>query len=255
MRSGLLLFLSLFFYFFPIIYIAFQSVFTLLPDALSSVTDMKMPEVIEVYSGGTYVEILKLRLTEYFAFRNINLIYYAPKVLSLFLLGYLFHKHKFLEKINSSRTKYFIATIVLFAIGFLMTLFTDNIVNALANLETSRFYMAIYMGVYETANIFLGLSYILLVLILSQVLFFSLILSPLKYVGRMALTNYLMQSIIFTTIMYGYGFGNFGGFQPWQLVILAVALFSVQLIFSKIWLKKFRFGPMEWMWRKLTYFG
>lgn len=253
LRSGLLLFLSILIYFFPILYIAFQSIYTFLPDALSSVTTIKIPEVIDTYSGGSYFEIFRLRLSEFIAFRNINLIYYAPKVLSLFIFGYLFFKHKFLEKINASKGKYFILSIVLFTAGVVSTLFTDNIVNALANADTNPFYTAIYMGVFEITNIFLGFSYILLILILSQVKVFSNILDPLKYIGRTALTNYLMQSVIFTTIMYSYGFGKFGSYQPWQLVIFAVVVFVIQIIISKIWLQKFRFGPLEWIWRKMTY--
>ena len=255
LRSDILLFLSIFLYFFPIIYIAFQSLSPSLPDALSSVTDITLPEVIDIYSGGSYLEIFKLRIHEYLAFRNINLIYYAPKVLSLFILGYLFYKHKFFEKINSSKGKYFALLAALFSIGIVLNLFTDNIVNALANAETNPFYTAVYMGVFEVTNIFLGFAYILLILLLSQIPVFKAILNPLKYVGRMALTNYLMQSVIFTTIMYSYGFGYFGSIQPWQLVISAIVVFFLQLFISIIWLKNFRFGPVEWLWRKLTYIG
>ncbi len=253
LRSGLILFLSVLLYFFPIIYIAFESVFPLMPSALSSVTELKMPEVIDIYSSGSYLEILKLRIHEYFAFRNINLIYYVPKVLSLFFLGFLFYKHKYLERINSSKLRYFILLIILLSIGIFLNLFTENIVNILANPETNPFYTAIYMCVFEITNIFLGLGYILLILLLSQVPIFKNILNPLKYIGRMALTNYLMQSVIFTTFMYAYGFGYFGSIQPWQLVIYAILVFIIQLFISIIWLKNFRFGPMEWIWRKLTY--
>jgi len=254
LRSGWLLFFSVFWYFFPIAYIALENVFPFLPDALSSVTTMKMPEVIVVYSGGSYSEIFRLRLHEFAAFRNINLIYYAPKVLSLFLLGYLFYKHQFLDRINASKKKYSIVAVVLLIAGVITTLFTGDIVNVLAgNPETNPYTTAIYMGVYELTNILLGFAYILLVLIGSQVLFFRKILSPLKYAGRTALTNYLMQSVIFTTIMYAYGFGKFGSYQPWQLLIWAIIVFTVQVLISKLWLQKFRFGPLEWIWRKLTY--
>jgi len=230
-----------------------ESVFPFLPDALSSITDITMPKVIDIYSSGSYLEILSLRLNEYFAFRNINLIYYAPKILSLFFLGYLFYKHKFIKSINSSKSKYFVVFVVLFLIGIVLNLFTNNIVNGLANPETNPFHTAIYMGVFEITNIFLGFGYILLILILSQVSIFMNILNPLKYIGRMALTNYLMQSVIFTRIMYSYGLGKFGSYQPWQLVILAVVIFVIQIILSKIWLQYFSFGPLEWIWRKLTY--
>ena len=253
LRSGLLLSISIFLYFFPIIYIGLESVFPFLPSALSSVTEITLPEVINIYSGGSIIDIFKLRIHEYAAFRNINLIYYAPKILSLFLLGYLFYKEQYFKKINSSRAKYSIILTILISIGILLNLTTGDIVNILANPDTNPFYTAIYMGVIEVTNIFLGFGYILLVLIVSKLSIFNKILNPFKYVGRMALTNYLLQSIIFTTIMYSYGFGMFGSFQPWQLIIFAVLVFTIQLYFSKIWLQYFQFGPMEWIWRKLTY--
>ncbi|MFC2120905.1 DUF418 domain-containing protein [Bacteroidota bacterium] len=253
LRSGLLLFFSILLYFFPIIYIAFENIFLFLPSALSSVTKIKMPEVIDIYSGGSFLEIFKLRINEYLAFRNINLIYYAPKVLSLFFLGFLFYKHKIFNKINSSKAKYFVVFIILLSIGILLNLFTGNIANSLADPDSNPYYTAIYMGVFEITNIFLGFSYILFILILSQVSIFKFILNPLKYVGRMALTNYLMHSVIFTTIMYSYGLGKFGSLQPWQLIIFAVVVFVIQIFISNFWLQKFRFGPLEWVWRKFTY--
>ncbi len=253
LSSRLILFLSIFLYFFPIIYIAFESVFPFLPSSMSSVTNLKLPEVIDIYSTGSYCEIFKLRLHEYFAFRNINLIYYAPKILSLFLFGFLFYKHNFLRKINSSKIKYFIILIFLLIIGVLLNIFTEDIVDVFANAETNQFYTAIYMGIYEVTNIFLGFSYILLILLFSQIIIVKKILNPLKYVGRMTLTNYLMQSVIFTTIMYSYGFGFFGKFEPWQLIIFAGIVYLIQLFFSRLWLKRYRFGPLEWIWRKLTY--
>jgi uncharacterized protein len=71
--------------------------------------------------------------------------------------------------------------------------------------------------------------------------------------GRMALTNYLMHSVILTTIFYGYGFGLYGTIpRIWQMGFV-VAVVAFQLWFSPIWLQRFRFGPVEWLWRSLTY--
>ena len=72
-------------------------------------------------------------------------------------------------------------------------------------------------------------------------------------VGRMALTNYLMHSVVMTLIFYGYGLGLFGDVpRLWQQV-LVLALISVQLLISPWWLKHYRFGPVEWLWRSLSY--
>jgi uncharacterized protein len=253
MRPGLLLFFSIFWYFFPIIYLALEVVFPFLPDALSSVTTIKMPEVIKIYSGGTYFEILQLRMHEYLAFRNINLIYYAPKILSLFLLGHLFYRHRFLNKINRLRKKYFSICFMLLTAGILLTIYMDKVVNILTGEAGNPWATAVYMGVYEISNIFLGFGYMLTVLLLSQALFFRNILNPLQHIGRTALSNYLMQSVIFTTLMYGYGFGFFGSFTPRQLVVMAVVVFILQMWASRLWLQKHRFGPMEFLWRKLSY--
>ncbi len=78
-------------------------------------------------------------------------------------------------------------------------------------------------------------------------------MSPLASVGRMALTNYLMQSVIATTIFYGYAGGLFYRIGPAVGILIALAIYAVQVTYSAWWMARFRFGPMEWLWRTLTY--
>lgn len=75
----------------------------------------------------------------------------------------------------------------------------------------------------------------------------------LANVGQMAFSNYLMQSIICTWFFFGYGFGNYNKLKFHQLYYVVGSVWIFQLIFSAIWLKYFRFGPFEWLWRSLTY--
>jgi uncharacterized protein len=75
----------------------------------------------------------------------------------------------------------------------------------------------------------------------------------LAAVGQMALTNYLMQTIICNILFSGVGFGLFGRLDRLQLLGVVVAIWIAQLLISPIWLARFRFGPMEWLWRSLTY--
>lgn len=71
--------------------------------------------------------------------------------------------------------------------------------------------------------------------------------------GRMALTHYLLQSLLCTTLFYGYGLGYFERLpRAWQIPF-AFALFAVQVALSPLWLRHFRFGPVEWLWRSATY--
>jgi len=75
----------------------------------------------------------------------------------------------------------------------------------------------------------------------------------LAAVGRMAFTNYIMHTVICTTLFYGHGFGLFGKIERvWQFAIV-VAIWLLQLVVSPIWLRYFLFGPLEWLWRCLTY--
>jgi len=75
----------------------------------------------------------------------------------------------------------------------------------------------------------------------------------LAAMGQMAFTNYLLQSIILGFIFYGYGAGLFGHIGSASAFGIAIALYVVQLLSSSIWLRHFQFGPLEWLWRSLTY--
>jgi uncharacterized protein len=72
-------------------------------------------------------------------------------------------------------------------------------------------------------------------------------------VGRMAFTNYISHSVICTLFFFGYGLNFFGELEYYQIFFVVFAIWILQLIISPIWLKHFRFGPLEWLWRSLTY--
>jgi len=99
----------------------------------------------------------------------------------------------------------------------------------------------------------LSFFYAAAVVLLAQGETWKDLLAPLAAVGRMALSNYLFQSLIVAIIIYPYGFGLFGRFGPTQGVILAFLIFPLQVLLSVWWIRRFRFGPVEWLWRTLTY--
>ena len=78
-------------------------------------------------------------------------------------------------------------------------------------------------------------------------------LAPLGWAGRMALTNYLMHSVIMVAIFYGIGLGWYGRFGPTVTTALALLICLVQVPLSRAWLQRFQFGPVEWLWRQFTY--
>jgi uncharacterized protein len=78
-------------------------------------------------------------------------------------------------------------------------------------------------------------------------------LDPQAPAGRMALTNYLTHTIVALTVFYGIGFGLMGRLGPVWWPLMVVAMISAQVAFSRWWLARFAFGPMEWIWRQATY--
>jgi uncharacterized protein len=78
-------------------------------------------------------------------------------------------------------------------------------------------------------------------------------LRPLTYVGRMAFTNYITQSIICTTLFYGFGFGLYDKLSPLAGTGIVAIIYGLQIPLSRFWLTRFRYGPLEWLWRTLTY--
>jgi len=99
----------------------------------------------------------------------------------------------------------------------------------------------------------LGLSYGATLVILAQKPRHRRWLKPFAAVGRMALTNYMAQSAIATSLFYGYGLGLYAVWGPAADVPLAAMIFAAEMAFSVWWLRRYRFGPLEWIWRSLTY--
>jgi uncharacterized protein len=77
--------------------------------------------------------------------------------------------------------------------------------------------------------------------------------SALAAVGRTAFSNYILQTLICTTLFYGHGFGLFGSISRSGQILIVVAVWIVQLLISPLWLRYFAYGPLEWLWRSLTY--
>jgi uncharacterized protein len=80
----------------------------------------------------------------------------------------------------------------------------------------------------------------------------SAIMARISAVGQAAFTNYLGTSILMTTLFYGYGFGLFGQVSRWQAYLIVPVVWVIMLLWSKPWLDRFRYGPLEWLWRSLA---
>lgn len=104
-------------------------------------------------------------------------------------------------------------------------------------------------------SVFVSFAWIALVMLLCKSGVLSPVRAALAAVGRMALTNYLLQTIVCTLLFYGHGLGWFGHVERTGQLQIVVVIWIAQLIASPIWLRFFRFGPAEWVWRSLTYWS
>lgn len=106
---------------------------------------------------------------------------------------------------------------------------------------------------YYWGRLFTALGHVGLILIFCKLPILAWLKASIAAVGKMALTNYLMHSVICMIVFTGVGFGLFGKLQRYELYYVVFSIWVFQLIVSPIWLTYFRFGPAEWLWRTLTY--
>lgn len=106
---------------------------------------------------------------------------------------------------------------------------------------------------YDFGRLSMALGHISLLVLLVKQGWLKAVTTRLAACGRMALSCYLASSVICTTLFYGYGGGLFAKLQRYQLLYVVFAVWAFLLLVSPIWLRHFRYGPMEWVWRSLTY--
>ncbi len=207
-------------------------IFSLVPyEAATAMTDTAS---VQLLADGTYAELVAYRLSE-----QIVLDIQIPMVLVMFLVGLVVGRSGILDE--PERYQPFLRRAWKGALPFALVgngLF-------LAGFETKTMWM-VSIGIHIGAPL-LSFVYAAWVLLYAEKLTFF---AP---VGRMALTNYLSQSLIATTLFYGYGFGLYDQVLPTLMLVLVLVIFAAQTLFSQFWLAQYRFGPMEWLWRSLTY--
>ena len=114
-------------------------------------------------------------------------------------------------------------------------------------------YRVPHWALYDLRRVLLSVGHASLLMLVFTSRIIPWLMKVLSNVGQMAFTNYLMQSIICTLIFYGYGLGYYNKLSFHQLYYIVGSVWILQMIYSSIWLRYYRFGPFEWLWRSLTY--
>ncbi|GLR88116.1 membrane protein [Bradyrhizobium iriomotense] len=188
----------------------------------------------QTYANGSFAEVLALRVKELPALLPLHL-YVFPRTIGLFLVGVLcWRGGLFTELAGRCRNLLAIAGFAAVAGGVLLARFTHPSA-ALAN------------------PIILASGYAALVIAIEQTPAGARLLRFAEPVGRMAFTNYIVQSVVLGFIFYGYGLGLFGRLGSAAGLLLVVAIYAAQVVVSRLWLARFAYGPIEWLWRSLMY--
>src|SRR5436305_2164453 len=195
-----------------------------------------------VYGGGSFMEILAFRVDEVANIAPLH-VYAMPRTFGLFLLGVLAWRTGLFRRAPSGTSSLVVTACVALAIGAWMTV-------AGANGEAFgwRLVWPLRASFQALAQLVLAAGYGASIIVRAESAFGRTPLGWAGPIGRMAFTNYIVQSIILSLVFYGFGFALFGRLTVGQSLMVAVVIYAAQAAFSAWWLARFRFGPVEWLW-------
>lgn len=220
-------------------------------DRLTASARKLLPREHAAYSGRSFVTIVNQRLED-FCVSSVLLLTIYPVILTMFLFGVWLARAGILHDPAGHRG--WLKRAALAGIGLGLPLNGLHVwLSALTRQEGNDWVWLVGIPVGLVAGPTLALGYVSALALWFQSASGHAVLSLLAPAGRMALSNYLLQSIVCTTLCYGYGFGLFGKIGPLAGMGIAIVLFASQAALSHAWLRGFRFGPAEWLWRSLTY--
>ena len=208
--------------------------------------------VIDIYARGTVRQIFVQRAQDWLQINSF--IFFLTRIVGIFLFGLWIWRQGYLARPDLHLSWWKRAQRYGLTVGILGSV----VIAALTWIYNPHpmqptLLMASIIAAQSLATAALSLGYAATVVLLWQEPKWQRRLLPFSYVGRMALTNYLMQTVIATTLFYSYGFGLYGRFGPLADFFIGLVIYSLQVPFSRWWLSTHRYGPMEWLWRRLTY--
>jgi uncharacterized protein len=234
---------------------AWPELASLLSGAAAPVPDKEAAaQVLAGFQSGSVSQILRSNL------QALRVVEYAPPITGMlavfpydfgfFLLGLWAGRRRLFEDVSAHRTLFRRAVWIALPAGMAAHLLLIGVPSAMRG-EPAPWRILATEILYDSNWILTTLGYIAAATLLLEHERWRRWLSAFSPVGRMALTNYLAQSVICVAIFYGGGLVGRTG--PAASVGIACLIYPVQMFYSRWWLARYRFGPMEWLWRSLTY--
>lgn len=203
----------------------------------------ELERVNNILSSADYVSIIGFNL-KYFGMNIANAILVGPfSILPIMLFGIYAHQINWFNKIKQHKNLYMVIGVVVLILGLAIKM----IQIVLEGSVTSQLMSQMIGGP------IVALSYIMFFVILCEDQTVRKILTPLQSIGKLSLTTYISQSIICILIFYGVGLNYYGKLPVLTIYIIGIVIYCVQLIVSYLYLLRFKQGPLEKLWRKVTY--
>jgi uncharacterized protein len=204
-------------------------------------------EATRVYSSGSFIDVLSFHWRETRLLILPVLVASLPKTWGLMALGAAAWRAGVFRNPERHRVLLWLVALVGGVVGGSATALS------VFSASTGRPTAVPSVLLEACSSVPLALAYAAALLLLLRSGTASAAAAPFAAAGRMALTNYLTQSVILSLLFYGYGLGLYGRLGSALAVAIGLALYTGQLIISSAWLRRYQFGPVEWLWRSLTY--
>ncbi len=205
---------------------------------------------VATYQGG-WLEQMSHRVPKALQMETSTFLFWAVwRVSGLMLLGMGLFK---LGLFSAKRSPALYGTLIAVALLVGVPVILYGVQRNFAAGWDSRYSFFFGMQFNYWASILVSLGWVGLVMLVCRKASLARFTRPFAAVGRTAFSNYILQTVICITIFYGHGFGLFGKTERLAQVAVMAAVWAFQLVISSIWLRYFLFGPLEWLWRSLTY--
>lgn len=203
----------------------------------------ELERVNNILASADYLSIVGFNL-KYFGLNISNIIFVGPfSILPIMLFGIYAQQTNWLNKIRNHKNLYTVIGLVIFVLGLAIKMIQIILEGSMSSQLISQM----------VGGPIVALSYIIFFVLLCESATARKILNPLQYIGKLSLTTYISQSVICIIIFYGIGFNYYGKLPVFTIYTMSIVIYAVQLLLSYLYLKRFKQGPLEKLWRKVTY--
>jgi len=214
--------------------------------------DQKKHEEVSKLSQGTYYEVLKFQANYSLSALAKAPIFGLMMLMPIFLFGYWMILSNIIREHHKHKRFYKYLSRIGIGVGLLTTV-CGLLIMQHPLTEDEKMFQGIGNLLFFFGQITMTAGYLGFIVRMVQSQKWGKYMKFFAPYGKMALTNYISQSLIMVSLFFGYAGGLYGQVSRSQQVLIVLAIFIFQIVFSKLWLNRYRFGPLEWLWRSFTY--